>query len=793
MDINLLKVSNDYAQNIISKKYCSEDEKTYEDICKKRILPQFKDKQYYLELKEMIIQKRFIFGGSLLQGLGSKKPISLSNCAYLDIKEDSIEGIMDFTKMMARAFSVRQGVGTDISILRPKNEKVNNSADTTSGSVSFLPLFSDTTEIIGIRGRRGALIVTIEDWHPDVMDFILCKSNPEKVFKKDNLTGKIFDVNGANLSVKLSDKFMKAVEKDNMWDLVFPDILVDKEFYNKNWNGDIYAWKKLGGKIKVFETIKARDMFTSICESSYRCGDPAMLFWDNYKNFSTTEFNEKTKIRGVNPCGEQSLSDGAVCFLSTMVLSKYVKHPFSEEAEFDFEIFKKDIIIAVKTMDGLMEDNINSQPFIVQKEKCTYERRMGLGITALADCMAMLGYSYNNPKILDVIEKIMIMKCKTEWETSLELAKQCGVSEAFKTIEQRERFLEQPKIKFLKEKILKEDFAEEVLKYGLRNIAISTIQPNGTLSIVAGNTSSGIEPIFALKLLRKTRIEGSESVFIYHQPLLEHITKHNIDLSIFKNDNEIKEKFNYVEASDVSYKQRLKIQQIVQKYTDTAISSTLNLANKTTINDIYNIFLDGWKNNLKGLTIFRDGCEKQGVLIKQDNFENKTSSTKKGFTKLPNFKLELEDVEEAKRYIVKWKDGIKVYINVTEYDNIPIETFVSLPYEAGINGSNIFSSILYLERKSDWDIINRLISLLLRYNISLDEILTQLEKSSYSMFSLSSIMKRVLKKYKNIDDGNTEEEDNNKKYDICPECGKASVIQENGCDRCLECGYSRCD
>jgi hypothetical protein len=601
-------------------------------------------------------------------------------------------------------------------------------------------------------------------------------------------------------------------------------------------------------------------------------------------------------------CGEMPLHANSACFLGAFALHKYVNNQYTEKAKFDFSLFELDVMLAVEIMHLLQDENIRSHPLSEQRMQNYYERRMGIGLTGLADCLAMLGLSYSiDDETVQVLEKIMVTKCKTEWHTAVELAKVYGACSALSTVENRKKFLDQEKIKFYKT-FLSSDFEDKFMQHGAIAIALSTVQPAGTLSIIADNCTSGIEPLFALSYTRKTRITG-ETVNIYHQPLLEYAEKNNIDLSkLTKKD--ILDKFHYIEAHDINWYDRLVIQSIIQKYVDTAISSTVNLPNSATVQDVYNVYMQAWELGLKGITVFRDGCktgvlesseksaEKGSVLTKEDymniikfceqnNYNAETAlafiesylRVGKAFNNYEDFskwtqslserdieqydnidkqiyqaeknlglyEIELLDEEDAVRHRVKWKNGIKVYINVTidRDENKPLETFVSLPYEAGLDERGEFSSVLYLERKSDWDAINRLISVLLRYNIPLSEIIEQLQKSSYGMFTLSSLMKRVLSKYlitKSEDEEDDEDWDATVSdglddveiqeiekrinkinsgesktytldevkeklnispvkngYNTCPECKNKSLIYEGGCWKCLTCFYSKCD
>ena len=249
-------------------------------------------------------------------------------------------------------------------------------------------------------------------------------------------------------------------------------------------------------------------------------------------------------------------------------------------------------------MHLLQEENIRSHPLPEQRTQNDYERRIGIGITGLADCLAMLGLAYDaSDETISIIESIMKTKCKVEWESAVDLAKEYGACPALRDLSNRDKFLNQEKVQIYLD-FLRDSFEYEFMENGAISIALSTVQPAGTLSIIADNCTSGIEPLFALDYERKTRITG-ETIKIMHQPLLEFADKHNIDLSS-KSRDEILNEFNYIEAHNVNYMDRLTIQSVVQKYVDTAISSTVNLPENATVEDIYNIYIKAWELGLKG-------------------------------------------------------------------------------------------------------------------------------------------------------------------------------------------------
>lgn len=298
----LVSDGKEFIDNVIRKKYLLYDEKDYDEIINNRFIPSIEkntDASRLKYIKEMLLEKRVVPAGSISFGLGNEKvKCSLSNCYYIPIKEDSIEAIYECCGKIARTFSYRGGVGIDISILRPKHSKVKNAALSSTGAVSFMPTFSDTSHTIGQNGRRGALIITIDIRHPDVLDFIWCKSKPEHVFGKDILTGKIPDVSNANISIKLTNDFMEAVEKDREWTFLFPDYHSDE--YSE-WNGNYDEWIEKGYKLDKYHSVNAKDLLKQIAEAAWISGDPGISYWDNVIKWTPTSFDPLLKPRGFNP------------------------------------------------------------------------------------------------------------------------------------------------------------------------------------------------------------------------------------------------------------------------------------------------------------------------------------------------------------------------------------------------------------------------------------------------------------------------------------------------------------
>jgi len=805
-----------FIQDNIQRKYCLKGEQNYDDVLnriRKELETTGIDPEELDAIMLMMGEGRFIPGGSISFGLGNNEiKCSLSNCYFTPIEHDSIEGIFDACRKLARTFSFRGGSGVDITILRPKDTKVNNAAIFSSGAVSFMPLFSNTSAIIGQNGRRGAEIIMLDVRHPDLLNFIWCKSRPKVVFGQDPLTGKIHDVYDANISVKLSDSFIKAVKEDEDWTFCFPDTKHEK--YDDEWKGNYDDWASKGYPFVEYSTIKAKDILMQIAESAWISGDPGISYWDTVLKWTPGSFDPKLTPSGTNPCGEQPLADNNNCLLSALIMHKYVIRPYQEHAQFDIDIFLKDVQNGVIFLDYLIDINITKHPLKQQQEADEYGRRIGIEFTGLGDCLAMLGLEYGAQEAIDFVDYILYMKAVTEIMSSIELAKEKGCAPCFKTKKSRETYLKHPYMTRIlgyigtisDEKIANkitnyDDFApdrkylvEEILKHGLRNSAFNTVGPTGTISIIADNCTSGIEPLFAFDYHREVRLkaEGSqtETTRIVHFPLLK-----NIGPEVMTMDNkELAKKFNYVTAHELNYKKRIKMQAAVQKWTDSSVSSTVNLPKDATVKDIYDIYLHAWEEGLKGVTVFRDGSKKSILSTGDDQFNTEEGYS---FTNVEKYLLkkkdELKDRQRAYRDVEYWKRA-KVYLTVSVDNNEkPIEIFSNVPYEAGINEAGEYSTDLYMERTSYWHSMCRLTSLLLRAGVPIDMICNQLRKSSPSMVDLPAIILRVLSKYNDV---NQEKIDSIKETSTggqyCFKCKKHGVIHTGGCHQCLLCGDNAC-
>ena len=476
-------------------------------------------------------------------------------------------------------------------------------------------------------------------------------------------------------------------------------------------------------------------------------------------------------------CGEQMLPPYGNCLLGALVLCNYVINPWSDEAEFDKATFLSEVDKSVEFLNEMSDINEGLHPLPEQRVMDTDSKRIGLEFTGLADCLAMLGMKYGDEQSIAFISDLLRLKAIQEIKTSNRIAKEKGCCYYLQTPEERNNFLDSP---YIKELGLSDEIQDQIMLHGLRNTAFNTVGPTGSLSIVAGNCSSGVEPIYAMGYKRTTRLSDEPFTFI-HKPALEWAKEEFLKTGFTYSVEELKKKLNYVESYELRWSDRIRVQSTVQRYTDSSISSTINLPEDCTPEDIFAIYEMGWAYQLKGITVFRDGCKK-GVLETTE----KKPERKEGTLYIRS----LLDIERAERHRVFWK-GAKLYITISLDENDhPLEVFVKLPREAGGNGEGYYREELYQEKTSLWDTITRLVTAQLRSGMPLEYIIKQLDKGSYTLTDAGAVLSRILKKY--LYQLKEVEQEETGIGDECPECGEMSYIYTGGCPVCQKCGYSNC-
>ena len=525
------------------------------------------------KLLKLIRDKKFTFAGRILAHRGIDKNVTYSNCYVIPAPEDNLESIFDTAKYLARTYSYGGGCGVDISKLRPKGAKVNNSAKETSGAVSFMDLYDLTTALIGQNGRRGALMISISDKHPDLPEFIDVKTKEGAVTK-------------ANISIRVSDDFMNAVKYGREWEM---------EFVTET--GEVIKRKE-----------DARTLFKKIAKNNWDWAEPGMLFWDRISKWHLMAGNPNHEFAGVNPCAEEPLMAGGSCLLGSINLSEFVKHPFTKKATFDFEKFKNTVKTAVVALNEVLDEGIKKHPLKIQQENAYLWRQIGLGVMGIADMLIKMGIRYGSPEALELSEKIARTMLNSAVYQSAMLAKEKGTFPMYEYF-----YLKQSE--FYQQNI-DDDVKQVVEKYGLRNSQLLTIAPTGSISTMWG-ISGGIEPIYSISYRRKTEsLYGEDVYFEVFTPIIR-------ELMTALNIKDKKDLPDYVVTThDLHYKERIDMQAVWQKYIDASISSTVNLPKETTVQDVEELYMYAWEKGLKGVTVFRDGCKRTGILSKEEEEMN---------------------------------------------------------------------------------------------------------------------------------------------------------------------------
>ena len=524
------------------------------------------------KIGQLIRDRKFLFAGRILANRGLPKDginVTYSNCYVLQPPQDNIESIFDTAKYIARTFSYGGGVGIDISNLRPKGAKVHNAAKTTTGAVSFMDLYSMATGLIGQKGRRGALMISMDVNHPDIEDFIDIKTDLDRVTK-------------ANISVRINDEFMKAVLNKTMYECKF---IVDS------------------GREVITKEVDAHKLFMKLITNNWDFAEPGILFWDNIENNHLLSADKEFKYAGINPCAEEPLPAGGSCLLGSINLSEFVTNPFSADAIFDNEKFKECVRDCVVGLNEVLEEGLPLHPLQQQKESVSKYRQIGLGVMGIADMLIKLNIRYGSEEAVKLCEELSNMMLNEAIKQSALIAKEHGPFEKY-----NEEVIFNSKF-FINN--VNDEVKELVRQYGLRNSQLLTIPPTGTISTMLG-ISGGIEPIFNLSYFRKTEsVHDKDVVYKVYTP----VVKEYMDAKNINDEEQLSDIF--VTAMTLNPQERIKMQSAWQKNIDASISSTINLPNEATLEDVYNIYVSAWKNDLKGITIYRDGCKRSGILTNE--------------------------------------------------------------------------------------------------------------------------------------------------------------------------------
>lgn len=844
MSEKLLKYFNtidpeDFIPNVWVSKYRNKNEEIPEEMHLRmaRELSRVTQKSVDYWMHYLRDFSKIIPQGSIMASLGTDTVASLSNCFVIGQPKDSYSGIFYKDQQMGQLMKRRGGVGLDISTLRPKSTIVNNAAKSSTGTVSFMHRYSNTTREVAQDGRRGALMLTIDCRHPDVLDFINSKQDRSQI-------------TGANISVMLRDDFMEAVKNDGDYILRFPcetelsdtfassdkvEYNVLKSCMNSTIPGDKIYWKK----------VKAKEIYNAIVENAWDNAEPGQMFIDRHWDYSPDSVYPMYKGITTNPCGEIFMQPFDACRLLCLNLLSIIDNPYTSSAKINYSRLLEYSSVMMEMADAIVDLEIEYIERIISKilsDPEPYEeklieldlwkkikkvaassRRTGNGITGLGDLFAAINIPYDSKEALVVAHEVMKTKMRGELQTSINLSKlkgpftgydfslEFGYDSTNKLVGKNKFF-----------QMLVDEFPDLVTKmmlHGRRNISWSTVAPTGTVSILGKsvkyhNISAGGEPQFSLGFIRKKKINpNDENARVdstdqngdnwQHFPILMGSFKDWIEINFPALDinslspEDIKEleiasPWNGSLASDIDWKKRVELQSVIQKFTSHSISSTINLPSTATKELVEDIYMYSYEKGLKGVTIYREGS-RTGVLVKEDT--PKEEFKYRDAVKRPK-------VLECDIYKTKCK-GSEFLVVVGILNNKPYEVFC-IENQFKIQGTTFHGTITKEKRghyslniedimtidkftvamSDEEQAITRLISTSLRHGTDIKFIVEQLNKTNGDLQSFGKAIARILKKYIPNESAAT--------GISCNNCKSENIKYQEGCMQCLDCGNSKC-
>ncbi|WP_019911764.1 adenosylcobalamin-dependent ribonucleoside-diphosphate reductase [Paenibacillus sp. HW567] len=752
---------------------------------------------------------KLVPGGRIAAGAGASEELTLFNCYVVPSPKDSRGGIMQTLSEMTEIMARGGGVGINLSSLRPRRAIVRGVNGSSSGSVSWGGLFSYTTGLIEQGGsRRGALMLMINDWHPDVVDFITVKQT-------------MGQVTNANLSVCVSNSFMKAVKEDLDWELVFPDT-TDPD-YDTVWDGDLDKWKEAGRAVIPYRTVKARDVWHTIIESAWKSAEPGVVFMEYYNQMSNSWYFNP--IICTNPCGEQGLPGWGVCNLSAVNLSKFYD---AENHDVDWADLATTTRYSVRFLDNV----IDKTPYHFPENEANQrkERRVGLGTMGLAELMIKLNIRYGSPESLEFLDKLYGFMAREAYLASSEIAGEKGSFQAFDT----EKYLLSGFMKNIAETY--PEVGESIRKHGMRNVTVITQAPTGSTGTMVG-TSTGIEPYFAFKYFRQSRLGYDEQFVPIAQEWLE-----------AHPGEELPEYF--VTSMDLSAKDHIRAQAAIQRWVDSSISKTANCPSDFTVEETAELYEMAFDLGCKGVTIYRDGSRDVQVLETSKKEDKKEAAAPAAEPAAPAVSASAPatalqasnaggvDKQYKKRpqvlrgatYKINTPFGM-AYITINDLDGIPAEIFLNV----GKAGSDVFAMAEALGRvcslflrygdhgekvellikhlkgiggsgaigfganrvESIADAVAKALETHVQNNAHDDHVAAPIAATLELDFNeaLNAELKSSVPAAASTDDGQGGHDAHSHataSRDLCPSCGSASLINIEGCKTCSNCGYSRC-
>lgn len=733
--------------------------------------PKQSRKTHKADFEEALSDFKFLPAGRILAGAGAKRDVTLFNCFVMGRVPDNLEGIFENLKEAALTMQQGGGIGYDFSTIRPKGALVKGVGADASGPLSFMDVWDSMCRTIMSAGyRRGAMMATMRCDHPDIEDFIKAKRDPGRL--------RMF-----NLSVLATDPFMEAVKAGKPWDLVFDGT--------------------------VHKTLDARDLWDTIMRSTYAYAEPGVIFIDRINKRNNLRYCED--IYATNPCGEQPLPPYGACLLGSVNLTRFVKKPFEDAAHLDEDALAKTVRTAVRMMDNVVD--VSQFPLEAQRREAKAKRRIGLGVTGLADALIMIGQRYGGKRSLKTIERWMARVEREAYMASVDLAKEKGAFPLF----DKEGYLASPSIQGLDE-----DVQKAIEKHGIRNALLTSIAPTGTISLFADNVSSGLEPVFSFTYTRKvlmpdgTRKEETVSDYAYR--LFRELKGEEAPLPDY-----------FVTAQTLSPADHVKVQAVVQRFVDSSISKTINCPEDISFDDFKEVYAQAYASGCKGCTTYRPNDVTGSVLeVKK---EDKKTEPQLPLADSALADVKSQDVYEAggvvymtqpldrpeaipgKTYKVRWPaSDHAMYITINDV----IQDGRRRPFEVFINSKSM--------EHYAWTVaLTRMISAVFRRGGDVSFVVEELKavfdpRGGYwvqgryvpsLLASIGDVIEQHLidigfieapdgsfvdsaKEKVQMAVGAEESSDMPPGASRCPKCSAPALIKQEGCDTCLSCGYSKC-
>lgn len=739
-------------------------------------LTEDKRKEWQERFRYILDDWKLVPGGRIAAGAGASEELTLFNCYVIPSPRDSRGGIMNSLTEMTEIMARGGGVGMNLSSLRPRRSIVAGVNGSSSGAVSWGGLFSYTTGLIEQGGsRRGALMLMINDWHPDVMEFITVKQT-------------MGQVTNANLSVCVSNAFMHAIKEDLDWELVFPD--TKEEGYDELWNGNLEAWRRMGKKVIHYKTVRARVIWQTIIESAWKSAEPGIVFMEYYNQMSNSWYFNP--IISTNPCAEQGLPAWGVCNLSAINLSRF----YDEEKD---DVAWDELAKVTRWSVRFLDNVIDTTPYHFEENEKNQklERRIGLGTMGLAELMIKLRIRYGSPESLQFLDRLYGFIARESYLASAEIAGEKGSFQAFET----EPFLQSGFMRNMTEQF--PEVGQAIKDNGMRNVTVITQAPTGSTGTMVG-TSTGIEPYFAFEYYRQSRLgHDKQYVPIAAQWKEEHPGEELPDY--------------FVTSMSLSAEDHIRVQAAIQRWVDSSISKTANCPADFTVEETARLYELAFELGCKGVTIYRDGSRDVQVLsTKKEDSTITEAVVEPQIVEPQSIKPEQVLDKEYKRrpqmlkgatYKVNTPFGM-AYITINDLNGSPAEIFLNV----GKAGSDVFAMA---------EALGRVCSLFLRYGDhgNKSRLLIKHLKGiggsgaiGFGVNRVESIADAVAKALEIHTEGAEEyaasveipvapaiqaapydERGAKTSIDLCPSCGSATLINIEGCKQCSTCGYSKCN